>query len=78
MHCSTAGAVHGYHILVLLAVMCSDIGHGFIMAAFSAYVVQNEKRINRRKLGEFMTTVYDWRYVLLLMGLFFYIHRCVV
>jgi V-type H+-transporting ATPase subunit a len=54
----------------LFAVMFGDIGHGFIMAAFSAYVVLNEKRMNRRKLGEFMTTVYDGRYMLLLMGLF--------
>lgn len=54
----------------LFAVMFGDIGHGFLMAAFAAYVVMNEKRMVRRKLDEFMQTCYDGRYMLLLMGLF--------
>ncbi|CDF37631.1 unnamed protein product [Chondrus crispus] len=54
----------------LFAVMFGDIGHGFLMFAFAAWVVLNEKRMVRRKLGEFMQTCYDGRYMLLLMGLF--------
>lgn len=54
----------------LFAVMFGDIGHGFVMAAFAGWVCVNEARMNRRKLGEFMKTVYDGRYMLVLMGLF--------
>lgn len=54
----------------LFAVMFGDIGHGFLMFAFATWVVANEKRMIRRKLGEFMQTCYDGRYMLLLMGLF--------
>lgn len=54
----------------LFAVMFGDIGHGFLMFAFAAWVVMNEHRMVRRKLGEFMQTCYDGRYMLLLMGLF--------
>jgi V-type H+-transporting ATPase subunit a len=54
----------------LFAVMFGDIGHGLLMFAFSAYVVLNEKRMVRSKLDEFMQTVYDGRYMLVLMGLF--------
>ncbi|PXF44378.1 V-type proton ATPase subunit a2 [Gracilariopsis chorda] len=54
----------------LFAVMFGDVGHGFLMFAFAAWVVMNEKRMVRRKLGEFMQTCYDGRYMLLLMGAF--------
>lgn len=54
----------------LFAVMFGDIGHGFLMFAFALWVVLNEKRMVRRKLGEFMQTCYDGRYMLLLMGFF--------
>eukprot|EP00737_Agarophyton_chilense_P000246 gb/GEZJ01000281.1/.p1 GENE.gb/GEZJ01000281.1/~~gb/GEZJ01000281.1/.p1 ORF type:complete len:865 (-),score=129.97 gb/GEZJ01000281.1/:967-3561(-) len=54
----------------LFAVMFGDIGHGFLMFAFAAYVIYNEKRMVRRNLGEFMQTCYDGRYMLLLMGAF--------
>lgn len=54
----------------LFAVMFGDVGHGLLMFAFAAWVVANEKRMVRRKLGEFMQTCYDGRYMLFLMGLF--------
>lgn len=54
----------------LFAVMFGDIGHGFFMFAFAAWVVLNERKMVRRSLGEFMQTCYDGRYMLLLMGLF--------
>lgn len=54
----------------LFAVMFGDIGHGFVMFLGALYVVLNEKRMNRRKLNEFMIAIYDGRYMLLLMGIF--------
>lgn len=54
----------------LFAVMFGDIGHGFMMFLFAAWIVWNERRMVRRSLGEFMQTCYDGRYMLLLMGFF--------
>lgn len=54
----------------LFAVMFGDVGHGILMALFAAFIVVNEKRMVRQKLGEFLQTCYDGRYMLLLMGLF--------
>lgn len=54
----------------LFAVMFGDIGHGFLMFVLAFWIVANERRMVRRKLGEFMQTCYDGRYMLLLMGLF--------
>ena len=56
----------------LFAVMFGDIGHGFIMALFSLYVVLNERRYKAQgnRLNEFMKTVYQGRYLLLMMGIF--------
>jgi V-type H+-transporting ATPase subunit a len=54
----------------LFAVMFGDVAHGSLMFLFALYVVLNEKRMNRRKLNEFMVAIYDGRYMILLMGFF--------
>jgi len=54
----------------LFAVMFGDIGHGIIMTAVAAYVVSQEKKLAKSKLDEMMETVFDGRYIILLMGLF--------
>lgn len=56
----------------LFAVMFGDIGHGLVMAAFAAYLVMNEARLQRtrRHLNEMMVACLDGRYLILLMGVF--------
>ncbi|KAA8494165.1 V-type proton ATPase subunit a2 [Porphyridium purpureum] len=56
----------------LFAVMFGDIGHGLLMAAFAVYLIRNERDLEQRRarLGEFVGTCYDGRYVILLMGVF--------
>lgn len=54
----------------LFAVMFGDVGHGILMTAAALYVVLNERRLGRQRLGEMVQTVYDGRYIILLMGVF--------
>ncbi|KAM6965475.1 V-type proton ATPase 116 kDa subunit a [Aplochiton taeniatus] len=55
----------------LFAVMFGDLGHGLIMALFAAWMVLSE---NNRKLkqsrNEILTTFFEGRYIILMMGLF--------
>ena len=53
----------------LFAVMFGDIGHGFIMALFGAYLVLNEKKFAGAK-GEMWGMVFGGRYMVLMMGCF--------
>jgi V-type H+-transporting ATPase subunit a len=53
----------------LFAVMFGDIGHGFLLTMYAAYLCL-DKRLKGVKLNEMIQTTYDGRYMLLLMGLF--------
>ncbi|XP_067022840.1 V-type proton ATPase 116 kDa subunit a 1-like isoform X1 [Acropora muricata] len=55
----------------LFAVMFGDCGHGMIMFLFALWLVCNEKKLqNNRDGGEMFETLFDGRYIILLMGLF--------
>ncbi|KAK2570230.1 V-type proton ATPase 116 kDa subunit a 1, partial [Acropora cervicornis] len=55
----------------LFAVMFGDCGHGMIMFLFALWLVCNEKKLqNYREGGEMFETLFDGRYIILLMGLF--------
>jgi len=54
----------------LFAVMFGDVGHGIVMALVAMYVISLEQKISRSKLDEMTQTVYDGRYIILLMGVF--------
>lgn len=55
----------------LFAVMFGDCGHGMIMFLFALWLVCNEKKLqNNREGGEMFETLFDGRYIILLMGLF--------
>lgn len=54
----------------LFAVMFGDLGHGFLMTAFAAYLIAKEKELGKTQLNELIKTCYDGRYMLLMMGVF--------
>lgn len=56
----------------LFAVMFGDVGHGFIMAAFAAWLVFRESSLQKRLAsgGEIFGMIFGGRYIILLMGLF--------
>jgi len=58
----------------LFGVMYGDMGHGFLMASFGAWLVWNgdkhEESLKRGQLGELMAGMHGARYVLFFMGLF--------
>ncbi|KAK4538342.1 hypothetical protein CDCA_CDCA17G4367 [Cyanidium caldarium] len=54
----------------LFAVMFGDVGHGTLMTLCAVYIVLRERHFARQRLGDLMQTLYDGRYILLLMGVF--------
>lgn len=54
----------------LFAVMFGDVGHGFMLAAFAAFLIWKEKQLGATQLNEIIKSCYDGRYVLILMGIF--------
>jgi len=54
----------------LFGVMFGDLGHGTVMALFSAGLIFYEKKLGRLRLDEIPMMIYSARYMLLLMGLF--------
>lgn len=54
----------------LFAVMFGDIGHGILMSLFAGFIVWKEKSFAKHNYGEIFDTVYNGRYIILLMGLF--------
>ncbi len=54
----------------LFAIMFGDVGHGILMTAAALYVVSRERHWQNRKLGDLLQTMYDGRYLILLMGVF--------
>lgn len=55
----------------LFAVMFGDCGHGLIMFLSAVWLVCNEKKLqNYKEGGEMFDTIFDGRYIILLMGLF--------
>ncbi|KAJ3031721.1 UNVERIFIED_CONTAM: H(+)-transporting V0 sector ATPase subunit a [Siphonaria sp. JEL0065] len=54
----------------LFALMFGDLGHGFIMALFAAWMVKNENSLATKKWGEIWGSFFGGRYIILLMGLF--------
>ncbi|XP_023660102.1 V-type proton ATPase 116 kDa subunit a [Paramormyrops kingsleyae] len=55
----------------LFAVMFGDLGHGIIMALFAWWMVLFEdNRKLRQTRNEFLTTFFEGRYIILMMGLF--------
>jgi len=54
----------------LFAVMFGDAGHGIILTIFALYLVIKEKQLANQKLNEIIDTMFQGRYMLLLMGLF--------
>jgi vacuolar-type H+-ATPase subunit I/STV1 len=52
----------------MFAVMFGDIGHGAIILLFAMWLVWNEKKLGKQKLGELGGGLYYARYMLLLMG----------
>ncbi|XP_064397872.1 V-type proton ATPase 116 kDa subunit a 1-like [Halichondria panicea] len=56
----------------LFAVMFGDAGHGIIMASFAALLILFEKKLNNYNGpgGEMFVTLFNGRYIILLMGLF--------
>jgi V-type H+-transporting ATPase subunit a len=53
----------------LFAIMFGDFGHGLLMALAAFAMVVLEKKLSRMDLGE-ITTIFEGRYIILLMGLF--------
>jgi len=55
----------------LFGVMFGDLGHGFIMFAFAAYLCWKEQSLAMIKTGgEIWDTIFNGRYIVLLMGAF--------
>eukprot|EP00056_Hartaetosiga_gracilis_P005753 m.88508 g.88508 ORF g.88508 m.88508 type:complete len:839 (+) comp12269_c0_seq1:132-2648(+) len=54
----------------LFAVMFGDLGHGFLMAIAAFFIILKEKALSKFDGGEIWKTMYDGRYIILLMGLF--------
>lgn len=55
----------------LFAVMFGDCGHGLIMFLFALWLVVNERKLAAYKEGgEMFDTVFEGRYIIMLMGLF--------
>ncbi|XP_050293276.1 V-type proton ATPase 116 kDa subunit a 1-like [Anthonomus grandis grandis] len=55
----------------LFAIMFGDLGHGIIMAAFGAWLVIDEKKIDAQKnKNEIFGIFFSGRYIILMMGLF--------
>jgi V-type H+-transporting ATPase subunit a len=54
----------------LFAIMFGDVGHGMLMTVAALYVVFRERQWRYRKLGDLLQTMYDGRYLILMMGVF--------
>ncbi|KAJ3242214.1 H(+)-transporting V0 sector ATPase subunit a [Chytriomyces hyalinus] len=54
----------------LFALMFGDLGHGFIMALFAAWMCKYEVNLATKKWGEIWGTFFGGRYIILLMGIF--------
>lgn len=54
----------------LFAVMFGDLGHGFILLLFGAWMCIWEGKLGRVRAGEIWTIFFGGRYIILLMGLF--------
>jgi len=54
----------------LFAIMFGDLGHGFILTLFAAYLIWKEKSLQAMKLNEMIAMTFGGRYMLLLMGIF--------
>jgi len=54
----------------LFAVMFGDTGHGLILAIFALYLILREEQLEKAKLNEMIVTIFQGRYMLLLMGIF--------
>lgn len=54
----------------LFAVMFGDMGHGFILLLFGAWMVICENSLGRKKGGEIWNIFFGGRYIILLMGIF--------
>ncbi|KAL9890426.1 V-type proton ATPase 116 kDa subunit a1 [Glossina fuscipes] len=54
----------------LFAVMFGDLGHGFILTLFGAWMCMYEKSLSRLRGGEIWSIFFGGRYIILLMGLF--------
>ncbi|KAK7583962.1 hypothetical protein V9T40_004925 [Parthenolecanium corni] len=55
----------------LFAVMFGDLGHGFLMATFAAWMVWKEKPLQAKKTdNEIWNIFFGGRYIILLMGMF--------
>ncbi|KAJ3299275.1 H(+)-transporting V0 sector ATPase subunit a [Borealophlyctis nickersoniae] len=54
----------------LFAVMFGDFGHGILVTVFAAWMVNQEKTLEKKKWGEIWGTFFGGRYIILLMGVF--------
>ncbi|XP_055849253.1 V-type proton ATPase 116 kDa subunit a 1-like [Episyrphus balteatus] len=54
----------------LFAVMFGDLGHGFILLLFGAWMCIWERKLSRVRAGEIWTIFFGGRYIILLMGMF--------
>ncbi|EDV21047.1 uncharacterized protein TRIADDRAFT_30908 [Trichoplax adhaerens] len=54
----------------LFAVMFGDCGHGLLMFLFAVWLIYREKKFMKESNGEMFDTIFNGRYVILLMGAF--------